>query len=438
MKRFNYTRFAGLLFALVFVLPAAAVTLHGQFSFIRLPPPTAPSQITAGSNHTCVRKFNGDVFCWGVNTSRQVGIMSTANCSNTGQNPCVDRPQFILPGATTVTAGDWHNCAIAGGVTKCWGDNYAGQLGDGTDWSRTTPTPIASSLQFSAIDAGSSSTCGVTSGGELACWGLLPYNGMPYFGRSSNNWSTTPVTQLSHPGFRTVTVGFGFICAQYDAHGWRENDCKGFNHVGQMGIDGSWMPKDAWLQPYVTFWVGSTFTPSFWRVSAGPDYQCADMQDNTVRCAGSNAKGKLGIGQTAAAVPSTSSATQVGPAGSPMQLHSVTTGIAHACALDFSGRAWCWGASPNGQVGNGVKPNPADPGANNFNAPQAVAGNLTFSAIAAGFNHTCAIGTDYFVYCWGNNEGGQLGVGYTATGIDTSTTGAAVQYTTVPRKLGAF
>jgi alpha-tubulin suppressor-like RCC1 family protein len=435
MVRHSHARFVGILAALIVVLPLAAATLHAHFGRIVLPPPTAPLQIAAGNEFTCVRKYNGDLFCWGLNTARQVGIMSTANCSNGGNIPCVDRPQFILPATSMMALGSWHGCALTGGVTKCWGDNYAGQLGDGTDTSRVTPTPIASSLQFSAIGAGASTSCGVTSGGEVSCWGLLPYNGRPYFGRSNNNWSPTPVTQLSHNGFRTVTVGFGYICAQYDAFGWREHDCKGYNSVGQLATDGSWMPKDAWNNPYAPFWVGTTFTPSFWRVSSGTDYQCADMMDNTVRCAGSNAKGKLGVGQSDTALPSTFAATAVGP-GSPMQLYGVTTGIAHACALDFSGRAWCWGASSNGQVGNGVKP--ANPQTNNFSSPQLVAGGVTFSALAAGFNHTCGIATDYSVYCWGSNDGGQLGIGYSTTGIDTSATGASVQYTATPRRLSAF
>ena len=103
MFRFRHVQFAAVLFALVFVLPFAAATLHGQFTIIRLPPPTAVSQLTAGNEFTCARKFNGDVFCWGLNTSAQIGIMSTANCSSGGQIPCVDRPQFILSGATWVT-----------------------------------------------------------------------------------------------------------------------------------------------------------------------------------------------------------------------------------------------------------------------------------------------------------------------------------------------
>jgi alpha-tubulin suppressor-like RCC1 family protein len=439
MDRFKCLRFGGILLALVLGIPAAGVTLHGQFFHIVLPPATAPSQITAGNEFTCVRKFNGDVFCWGLNTSSQIGIMSTANCSNGGQIPCVDRPQFILPGTTKVSTGAWHACALTGGLTKCWGTNYAGQLGDGTANSRATPTPIASSLQFSNIDAGSSTTCGVTSAGEIACWGLLPYNGMPYFGRNNTNgWSATPVTQITHAGFRSVEVGFGFICIQFDAYGWRENDCKGFNSVGQLGSDGSWMPKDYYGQAYAPWFVGTTFTPSAYRVSAGPDFQCADMVDNTVRCAGSNSRGKLGAGDANVGLVSSSTALPVGQAGSPMQLHSVTTGVSHACALDFSGQAWCWGASSHGQLGNGVKPNPSNPGANNWFSPQLVAGGLTFSAIAAGFNHTCGIATDYSVHCWGSNDGGQLGIGYTAAGIDTSLTGTPVQYTALPRRLAAF
>ena len=46
-----------------------------------------------------------------------------------------------------------------------------------------------------------------------------------------------------------------------------------------------------------------------------------------------------------------------------------------------------------------------------FRSPQAVVGGRAYRAVAAGYLHSCAIGTDNHIYCWGNNTYGQLGVG---------------------------
>ena len=92
--------------------------------------------------------------------------------------------------------------------------------------------------------------------------------------------------------------------------------------------------------------------------------------------------------------------------GSPLQLHGVTTGATHACALDASGNAWCWG------LGATAKSETRRPAGNTASFAQPVAGGITFRALAAGTQHTCGIGTDNNVYCWGDNEYGQLGVGY--------------------------
>jgi hypothetical protein len=45
--------------------------------------------------------------------------------------------------ATSVSVGANYSCAVrsTGGV-ECWGDNWAGQLGDGTDRPRASPVPV--------------------------------------------------------------------------------------------------------------------------------------------------------------------------------------------------------------------------------------------------------------------------------------------------------
>jgi alpha-tubulin suppressor-like RCC1 family protein len=78
----------------------------------------------------------------------------------------------------------------------------------------------------------------------------------------------------------------------------------------------------------------------------------------------------------------------------------VAGGGRHTCALTAAGAAYCWGHNTYGQLGNNS--------ATQSDAPVAVSGGLTFSSIAVGGFHTCGIvGTA--LYCWGRDSQGQLG-----------------------------
>jgi alpha-tubulin suppressor-like RCC1 family protein len=77
-----------------------------------------------------------------------------------------------LTGATAIAAGGERTCAVvAGGEVRCWGSNWAGQLGDGTTTDRHTPVTVQGVTGATAIAAGSAHTCAVVAGGEVRCWG---------------------------------------------------------------------------------------------------------------------------------------------------------------------------------------------------------------------------------------------------------------------------
>jgi alpha-tubulin suppressor-like RCC1 family protein len=91
---------------------------------------------------------------------------------------------------------------------------------------------------------------------------------------------------------------------------------------------------------------------------------------------------------------------------------TLTAGREHACGIDISGAAWCWGRDFNGQVGDGD-----DETLNDF-APMPVAGGHTFTNLTAGSYHTCGIDISGAAWCWGYDRYGQLGDGDDGQGDD--------------------
>jgi alpha-tubulin suppressor-like RCC1 family protein len=76
---------------------------------------------------------------------------------------------------------------------------------------------------------------------------------------------------------------------------------------------------------------------------------------------------------------------------------------AHTCAVTTDGRAYCWGANDQGQLGNGSTVSTA--------APSLVSGGLRFRHVSVGNQHSCGLTTSGQVYCWGFNFHGELGDG---------------------------
>lgn len=345
---------------------------------IVVPNPEDFVSITAGGNHTCATKYNGNTYCWGRNEVGQVGVGSSATCTGV---PCVDRPRFVM-NAKQVDAGHDHTCALnTAGAAFCWGNSNYGQLGNGNYGYMTQPIAVAGGQTFAQISAGQYSTCGVTTSGGAFCWGAI-----------MNGWSGNPLpTQaFAYTGYQSVHVGYVNACALFVSGGWREADCWGDNQYGQVGVD----PAIFRNAPPT---LRSSFDVNVNTVVPQSYYTCADQATGVVQCLGYNGWGALGNG--------TYTTTHVAQnVGGGMLLHGVTTGANHACALDTSNRAMCWGNGYWGEVGSGSSAV--------FNTPQAVSGGRTFRALAAGYQHTCGIGTDNLIYCWGSNYYGQLGTQY--------------------------
>ena len=93
--------------------------------------------ITAGYEHTCVVLAAGMVSCWGANSGR---LGTTLSDEELQKKPV--RVEDVV-GATQVSAGTKHTCALLdSGEIWCWGDNSSGQLGDGTTIASITPVRV--------------------------------------------------------------------------------------------------------------------------------------------------------------------------------------------------------------------------------------------------------------------------------------------------------
>ena len=102
---------------------------------------------------------------------------------------------------------------------------------------------------------------------------------------------------------------------------------------------------------------------------------------------------------------------------------AVSTGRDHTCGLTTDGRAFCWGSNDAGQLLRStegpqlcqLEPFPATRSCSA--TPLPVLPDVRFLAVSAGGAHTCGLATDRTVYCWGDNEYGQLGADVPERGV---------------------
>lgn len=240
-------------------------------------------RVTVGTRNVCALTALGDAWCWGENTSYQLGLGPSSTENSEGPGMVVGGQRFAA-----VNAGYFHTCALdQTGHAWCWGDNENGALGSSTNprcgvgaHCSSVPLPVDGAPAFTSIEVGPTGTCAVGVDTRLVCWGK-PLPGF-YF-------PITSLTPLAVPaaagvGIRQVGAGMNFMCVLTTEGAVL---CMGGNEHGQLGRGGWDVNLHDDLVPVSG---GRTYVS----VSAGISHVCATQADGTAYCWGSNGQGQIG------------------------------------------------------------------------------------------------------------------------------------------------
>jgi serine/threonine protein kinase/alpha-tubulin suppressor-like RCC1 family protein/uncharacterized protein YjdB len=328
--------------------------------------------VTAGGQHTCALTTTGAVACWGSNEFGQMADPAAGAASNT--------PVIIggISGATLLTAGNNHTCALADGSAICWGANLKGQLGNGRNGGAAAPASVIGGHTFQSIVAGARHTCGLGTDGVAWCWGD---NDNGQLGNGTNHGNATPQRVSGTTKFKVLAAGSDHSCGLgTDGRVY----CWGDGFSGQLGRG----TREATNEPNPV--DGDV---KFATLTAGGKHACAIAVNGKAYCWGANVAGEIGDG-------SKSERDSPVPVAGARSFTALTAGFEHTCGLTSEGDVYCWGRNREGQIGDGTRADKP--------APVKVSYGPSLQAVGAGGNHTCGV-TSSGVVCWGGNIKGQLG-----------------------------
>jgi alpha-tubulin suppressor-like RCC1 family protein len=278
------------------------------------------------------------------------------------------QPQAVAPGfgAVDFTLGGRFACGIGtDDRVRCAGRNGDHQLGDGLTTDSTIPVMPVSTTAAVRVVAGARHACALTPAGDVECWGCVLHPGTqaPCPMTSDGFAITLPAPAVSITGSNRHT------CALLaDRTLW----CWGDNSTGQLGDGTTTSSATVAVKAQIDEVVA---------VSGGREHVCALRTDRSVWCWGT------GFGSAPAAINLT-------------DIDEIAAGGFHTCARRGT-TLWCWGSNGFGQLGDGTRTDRMAPGL--VSLPPIL-------GMSAGATHTCAIGANGEVYCFGQNVDGQVGI----------------------------
>ena len=408
--------------------------------------------LAVGGDHTCAIR-GGEVYCWGQNQDGE--SRGTTGGIVTSPFKVAVSPTSTLPasGFQQVAAGGGFSCAIGEGQLWCWGRKdvigiavtYMERIGTLGDWAE--------------ISAGRDHLCGISASQGLLCWGRndrsqagqpnQPDPAMPIAPAIGLPTGMVPVHVAAGTGFTCVILGAATGATSGQLWCWGENGNKEVDDSGtnpitaavEIGTATDWTTITTGTQRACGIHGGHTFCwgqssegglgngvwsdlqPATSAADLGPaddvvlgvsnrntqwDDNACVIAGGQIRCWGGNEHGELGIGVAPTLQPTPVPVTS--PNGHAWK--HVYTGRRHTCGMTDDGSLWCWGEDEAGQVtgtqGTGTTSHPCVPGGPcDAPTPQAPA-VAQAETVAVGYYYTCALQAGA-LSCWGDNDHGVLG-----------------------------
>ena len=315
------------------------------------------------ADHTCAVTAAAEAYCWGGNSSGELGIGMYGDSLNGAPTPRAGGLAyptgipFLNP--TSLAVGEAMSCAVYSAQVACWGANDENALGTSAIASTATPLQVFVGRPASDVVAGEEWACALGTDSIPYCWG-----------GSVTGFLFHP-TAVSSQKYTAIFAGYTKVCG-----------------IAADSLAYCGLPQTSG-QPLVSASL------KFTKLSIGRDHVCGIASDSTAYCWGQNAWGQLGDSTTTAhPAPAAVSGGR--------KFVDIAAGYFSACGVASSGAAYCWGVSIPGAVPAAISTTPAP-----------VPGGLAFSQITVGFSHACGLSVAGRVYCWGNNSSGQLGDGTT-------------------------
>ncbi len=336
--------------------------------------------VAGGSQFSLALTADGRSWAWGNNDQAQLGMATTEACND---YRCSTKPLLQgLGGVTALSAGSANGMVLTSdGTVWAWGQNSAGQLGDGTTNDAVTPVQVQGLSNVAAIAEGGGFSLALERDGTVWSWGgnLDGELGLGQVGpNGGTDYSAHP-----HPARLTalgnvVAIAAGdshALALTADGHVWAWGE--GFR--GALGLGGD--PQSTTDNQPVPVPVPGL--AGIKAIAAGSQTSLALATDGGVWAWGDNEDGEVGDGTTA----DRSSPRRVAGLSA---IAAIAAGGHHDVALDANGSVWGWGEDGSGQVGVPATAACGDNGGC-VTTPAQVPGVTGATAIAAGSYHTLAI-----------------------------------------------